>query len=773
MARYLDEGDYGGRAVRVAAADVMTVSFSMPYTCVVEPEPADTLYSSKTGYEHWTAGGKGAQAPYGGAPTLDNFAGVRAAVDAANGGGEVEAGVVVNRRGTPNITVTLSGPAPAVLAERAKVLKRYYMIGCKHAGIDTFQLLDTQGEVKAKIKQQLDKIAEYSSATIFVTKVLDASLRPKAPSQAELEDMWKPYHILVYGDLDSIEIAKLRVYLLLDDLARCVIDRFELPLSLQPLIAGRDHGNFKKIADETETKIYVPNLFPGVHAPLDKNHAPRNYNEIFISGRDYQVELAKGMIDELVAKIPVFIKDCVVAFAKIDFLLVHQLERLKDLCLRHGTFIQFPFLGSARSIIRVQSSSHIFVEKTIRAVMQLSCEVYSVSYWIHEDKADAKGFLVQPSAVPPLAPLREALERISANSGADVSFLKCTFELSGTPDATKSAVSQIRGLPFWPNNAHQIRFRVELSIDQREFIAGKKNGKIHRIMNSASVWLRFAPFSEYNFFVDLTSPNYASALSGIQLLEDELPAEISFYIPEAYHRQIIGQGGQQIQTLMRKHNVFVKFSNAYERVSTGGSLSRVDNVVVRCPAKNADSLEPAKREIIALVAQQEQHAHTSFVTIPKVHQRILLAERDQFVNEIENKANVSIKFPGKKNGELVEIKGHANNLAEATKALKDMLPIDYEFRVPYSTRLLEITAETNAQFTLGVVIPFRLVLKTYIRVTSSLQPAAGEPPMHYIRLSVGRDNVRNLEEAIGLLTEYLRNFGIDIAGKGAYLSRAV
>ena len=302
--------------------------------------------------------------------------------------------------------------------------------------------------------------------------------------------------------------------------------------------------------------------------------------------------------------------------------------------------------------------------------MQLTCDVYGAGYWIHEGKADSKGYLTQPTTVPQGGALRESLERISANSGADITFLKCTFDISGNPEATKSAVSQIRGLPFWPSESHQIRFRIELSIDQREFIAGKKNGKIHRIMNTASVWIKFSPFSEYNFFVDLTSPNYSSALSGIQLLEDELPAETSFYIPEAYHRQIIGQGGQQIQTLMRKHNVFVKFSNAYERVSNGGSLSRVENVVVRCPAKNAESLEPAKREIIALVSQQEQHAHTSFVHISMIHQKILLAERNQFINEIENKANVSIKFPGKKNGELVEVKGHASNLAEATKALK-------------------------------------------------------------------------------------------------------
>lgn len=187
--------------------------------------------------------------------------------------------------------------------------------------------------------------------------------------------------------------------------------------------------------------------------------------------------------------------------------------------------------------------------------------------------------------------------------------MKGIFEVLGEAEPAKSAISQIRGLPFWPNEEHQVRFRLELSVDQREFIAGKKNGKINRIMSTALAWIKFVPFTEYNFFVDLVVPNYSGALYGMQLLEEELPAEISFYVPETYHRSIIGPSGQQIQQLMRKYNVFVKFSNAYEQPSiaqgddpTLSESSRIDNVVVRCPAKNKDSLEPAKEEIFELLS---------------------------------------------------------------------------------------------------------------------------------------------------------------------------
>ena len=49
-----------------------------------------------------------------------------------------------------------------------------------------------------------------------------------------------------------------------------------------------------------------------------------------------------------------------------------------------------------------------------------------------------------------------------------------------------------------------------------------------------------------------------------ELVEQELPAAISFYIPDRYHKRIIGIGGHHIQSIMRKHSVFVKFSNAMD-----------------------------------------------------------------------------------------------------------------------------------------------------------------------------------------------------------------
>jgi len=36
-------------------------------------------------------------------------------------------------------------------------------------------------------------------------------------------------------------------------------------------------------------------------------------------------------------------------------------------------------------------------------------------------------------------------------------------------------------------------------------------------------------------------------LLGLNMLQEELPAEVSFHVPEVYHKRIIGVGGKNIQ----------------------------------------------------------------------------------------------------------------------------------------------------------------------------------------------------------------------------------
>jgi hypothetical protein len=118
-----------------------------------------------------------------------------------------------------------------------------------------------------------------------------------------------------------------------------------------------------------------------------------------------------------------------------------------------------------------------------------------------------------------------------------------------------------------------------------------------------NVQIIFDGFNEYNFYIDVCGTQYEATKNGLDLVEQEMPASISFHVPDQYHKRIIGIGGQHIQRIMKKYSVFVKFSNAMDRGGVGKEDDdvKVDNVICRTPARNAQSLDLVKQEIMDMV----------------------------------------------------------------------------------------------------------------------------------------------------------------------------
>lgn len=195
------------------------------------------------------------------------------------------------------------------------------------------------------------------------------------------------------------------------------------------------------------------------------------------------------------------------------------------------------------------------------------------------------------------------LTDICAKSEADVAFDKLTFTVTGSDDAVKNALAVISQTTLVAHSQYQIRVKIELANEHKEFVSGKKNGKVNKIMGQSSVQIMFDNFGEYNFNIEVQGMSFDSLKQGLSLVEQEMPASISFHVPDQYHKRIIGIGGQHIQRIMKKHSVFVKFSNAMDRGGMGreDDDSRVDNVICRTPARNAQNLELVKTEILEMV----------------------------------------------------------------------------------------------------------------------------------------------------------------------------
>ena len=111
----------------------------------------------------------------------------------------------------------------------------------------------------------------------------------------------------------------------------------------------------------------------------------------------------------------------------------------------------------------------------------------------------------------------------------------------------------------------------------------------------------------------------------MEMLNGELPAEISFFVPEFHHKRIIGHGGKNIQRIMKKYGVYIKFLNLDECISQNGhpsitALGNVTkflpNVIVKTPNKNRAVLYDVKGEVLMEANENEIFLSAQLVQLP-------------------------------------------------------------------------------------------------------------------------------------------------------------
>lgn len=78
------------------------------------------------------------------------------------------------------------------------------------------------------------------------------------------------------------------------------------------------------------------------------------------------------------------------------------------------------------------------------------------------------------------------LSDICTNSGADLAFEKFSFAINGSDDAVKAAMVVIHQIPFVNRAQYQMKVKIELANEHKEFVSGKKNGKINKIMGQST-----------------------------------------------------------------------------------------------------------------------------------------------------------------------------------------------------------------------------------------------------------------------------------------------
>lgn len=744
-------------------------SFNVPFASdLAGPNIEDILYATNGAVERWTHPADAPDnVPIHELPVhAQNVTNLRKLCKDLTGGPlPIEAYVKSSEPKTVKGQVTnvcLSGSPELVHKSRETILNDTPLaLRCAVVDVDGELVIDeAQSALKSHVVDHLDQISTFCGVDIFL-------LGPKFASSAEgqnsngdagRDQRWR---VAIYGDMESAEHAKTRVLIFIDRLLGRVVDGTMLELSLHTVVCGRSRKNIKVIESNTNTAIYFPPPFSQVYRYCPAGAQRRNPEEIFITGETPRdIAVAKQKIHELVNRTRIFMKDAVVSAAKIDSILLSRLDKIRKIMETNGTFIQFPALASQRNMIRIQGVEGLHVERTVRDVMALTGQFYSASWWIQQ--ADTM-------RLPSPADIRTMLSDICANSDADVSFDKLTFTITGSDDSVKAALMVISEIRFVTRSQYQIRVKIELANEHKEFVSGKKNGKINKIMGQSSVQIIFDGFNEYNFNIDVCAGNYDAMKSGLMLVEQEMPASISFHVPDQYHKRIIGIGGQHIQRIMKKHSVFVKFSNAMDRGGVGRDDDdiKVDNVICRTPARNAQNLELVKSEILDMVDRVDSEFTNQTVNVDRLYHRQLIARLTQ-LDELEKKWNCKIIFPSTEMAsDDVTISGPEWQVPHCVDEFLGMVPDNHELVLASTEELKTFLESKKFCDDLASKLKSQYVVEVHVKEDENERTEDGGPTITLV-WGFTRNNAGGVRDAIDFLNSNLAAAGIEaVTVKGA------
>ncbi|KAJ3152627.1 hypothetical protein HDU89_001320 [Geranomyces variabilis] len=617
------------------------------------------------------------------------------------------------------LSVTVMGLTPAVGRARAIMLRSIPTQTRLTIKAPLPLLLSASGEMQPHVRKRLDAIMSATRTEITIVGQNEDSVSSSArmqqqqqnqQQQAQLQEQlssqqqqlqhaasgvdlsapsfgvgeqgdkkWESMDVEIVGRWEDVEMGKMDVMVFLDELAGLYIEPLLLPPNLHAVLAGRKRCILETVMHDTQTNIYLPTAF------LLETCVPENQPQVAQYARTIWVAGTLPGVRQAIQRLVIMSQQrssmmqtrTISALPrKLDWLLLNRKDALLSIMSDNATHVTIPALGSTLNGVQVTGDDRVYLERTCRALMHMVCDFY------------VAGIQLSANPIPPGAqashPLVVALSQIPLQTHSELLLSPPYIELYGLNPFVKSAFLTLTAHPTLLPMIRDTKFQLELALEHRDFINGKKNGKINKITKTSGCRVTFQEhFNEWNMLIDLYNATPGRCVEGLGMLEDELPAEISFYVPEAYHKRIIGVGGKNIQRIMKKWAVYVKFSNADEFAQLGGYFENMDNVIARTPAKNSMNLDHAKANIMELTGIDPKSEVTVTITIPRQLHRLVVGPRAVYLNDIAKNTGVRITFPPKDSGrDDLTVTGSDAGVAVARKRLDELVPAVHFHTVP-------------------------------------------------------------------------------------------
>lgn len=606
---------------------------------------------------------------------------------------------------SPIITLNFNGNKDFINYARNLILKQYNQINFKIVELTSLQMK----KISKMFLNQLTRLSNNYQVEVLIDSTHN--------------------QLQLIGSQDIITKLETEIRILIDtELNGYLVECVEVNLSLVPILGGQNLLNFNEIAKQLNANIYLPDLLPELFNSNIYNDL--NDFKIWITGsRMIEILQTKKILTNLIrATIEkgiegsgtgttsgnILSKSIEISKEKLDLIVLYKQLNLLNIMFEHGSFIQMPSLGDSSNQIRVQSNNAVSITETINDIYSICNDYYKVLINCGNKFDD------------------QFLMTVMAKFALLIKQNPYGIELTGCSKDIKEFLSLIN----CNNVNYKISLLIEIGNSHKDFISGKKNGKILKILNQynqeRSV-VKFLPLNEYNFLFNLViekSINLTNFLGIIDLIEKELPCEAMFNIPEIFHKSIIGNGGLIIQSIMKKYNVYIKFLNQNNSLNQVNvySFKRFNNVLIKCPNKNADNIKLVKNELSNLVVNCcNNNLNNNYLSknlnnsiYNSINFRLLLSHYLLLINnfklnqlnnlEIEFQSSIDWPFNYQEfngnNDKYISIKGSDIKLKYFINNLMAMLPQNYKFILTLNPRFYRLL--NSEEFVDQIITPFKI-----------------------------------------------------------------
>lgn len=161
-------------------------------------------------------------------------------------------------------------------------------------------MLDGKENVKVEMRRKLDEIASLTKAHLAIVGQANASIGFGLETERNVE-------IVITGPYESVEQARVRLLVLLDELSGLHSEVCEIDYKLHAILAGRKRCVIQTIQEETATNIYFPTPMSGILGQKNLNLVAKQ-NLIFLTGEFFGVQRARDMLFQVsLHKVRVFL----------------------------------------------------------------------------------------------------------------------------------------------------------------------------------------------------------------------------------------------------------------------------------------------------------------------------------------------------------------------------------------------------------------------------------------------------------------------------------